>query len=64
MTITTAEAIALRAKLEADIMRLLEEYQRVTELQPTRIIVGMASFETGNLGRRHIITGVTVTVEV
>lgn len=64
MTTTTTQAIAMRQKLEAEIMRLLVEYQRVTELRPRRVDLQVSHFERVSGGCDDIITGVTVTVEV
>ena len=64
MTITTTEARAMRERLEDEITSMLVEYQQQTGLRVTDLGVKTVHSETHAGAVVHIITGVTVTVEV
>lgn len=62
---TTQEAVALRQKLELDILALLQTYCDATGLTPASVDVQAAHVSrVGDPGRSIAITGVRVTVEL
>ena len=65
MTVTTIEAVALRAQLERDILALLRQFRDTTGLSPIGVDVCSVRNETIGGGRDvPIISSVRVTVEL
>ena len=65
MTVTTIEAVALRAQLERDILALLRQFRDTTGLSPIQVEVrGIRNESIGEGCEVTIISSVRVTVEL